>query len=350
MDDNIKQIENNRVIKYIDILFKDWKLIAYITGVVGLVALIYLLFFSNPVFKAQLTILPTTDEAGTFTALSVMANELGVDIPGTKVKINTPQIYQRIIASQRMTDSLAQRIYHGRKSKGPQTLAEVLGIKEKNQELLGYYLHEAILALIKMPISVKEGTLDIIVTFKDPDIASQIANNIVDQLDTYNKYFRKSKAGNNRAYLDEQLKKAKEDLRKAEQNLISFRENNRQISSSPSLQQEITRLAREVRIQEEIFYVITKEHEKAQLQEIKDIPIIDIVEKARPPAVKSNSRTRELLAAIVFGLFFGIAFVIGREYLRESTVILEIQATQGYQVFAADMKKIIVKIYPKLRI
>ncbi|HAD82226.1 MAG: hypothetical protein A2509_04000 [Candidatus Edwardsbacteria bacterium RIFOXYD12_FULL_50_11] len=346
---NIKSQQNN-TIKYIDVLLQDWKLIAFITGAIGLVTLVYLLFFSNPVYKAQLTILPTGEEAGTFSALSVMANELGVDIPGTKVKINTPQIYQRIIASQRMTDSLAQKAYQGRKENGPRTLAQVLGIKEKNPELMRYFLHEAVMGMIKMPISIKEGTLDIMVTFKDPDIASQMANYIVEQLDTYNKYFRKSKAGNNRKYIEEQLSKAREDLRRAEQNLTFFRENNRQLMSSPSLQQEMVRRTRDLRIQEEIFVIITKEYEKAKLQEIKDIPIIDIVEKARPPAVKSNSRTRVLLASIAFGLFLGIAFIIGREYLKESTIISDIQATQGYQIFAGDIKKIVNKIFPKFRI
>lgn len=350
MNDTVNEYRSNTAIKYIDILLKDWKLIAYITGSISVITLIYLLFFAKPVYKAQLTILPTGEEAGTFSALSVLANDLGVDIPGTKVKINTPQIYQRIIASQRMTDSLAEKKYQGRKDKTAQKLTEVLGLKEKNPELLRYYLHEAVMGMIKMPISIKEGTLDIMVTYKDPDIAAQMANYIVEQLDTYNKYFRKSKAGNNRKYLDEQLEKAKEDLKRTEQNLIYFRENNRQVMSSPSLQQEMARKARELRIQEEIFVVITKEHEKAKLQEIKDIPIIDIVEKARPPAVKSNSRTRVLLASIAFGLFLGMAFIIGREYLKESTILRDIQATEGYRVFAGDIKKMIGKTFAKRRI
>jgi uncharacterized protein involved in exopolysaccharide biosynthesis len=349
MENQIRENQGSSAIKYIDIVLRDWKLIVLITGVIGTITLVQLLFFTKPIFKAQLTILPTGEEAGTFSALSVMANELGVDIPGTKVKINTPQIYQRIIASQRMTDSLAQKAYRGRKDNAPRTLAQVLGIKENNPELMSYFLHESVMGMIKMPISIKEGTLDIMVTFKDPDIASQMANYIVEQLDTYNKYFRKSKAGNNRKYIEEQLTKAREDLRRAEQNLTFFRENNRQLMSSPSLQQEMVRRTRDLRIQEDIFVIITKEYEKAKLQEIKDIPIIDIVEKARPPAVKSNSRTRVLLASIAFGLFLGIAFIIGREYLKESTILRDIQATEGYQIFAGDIKKITSKIFSKFK-
>jgi len=350
MDNQVKPREENPAIRYIDILLRDWKIIVFFTAMVGFVTLIYLLFFANPVFKAHLTILPTAEEAGTFSSLSVLANDLGVDIPGTKVKINTPQIYQRIIASQHMTDQLAKREYRGRKSPRAQTLQEVLGIKAKDPSLEEYFLHEAVHALIKMPLSLKEGTLDIIVTFKDPDIAAQIANNIVDVLDDYNKYFRKSKARNNREYLDKQLADARDELKKAEQKFISFRENNRQVRSSPSLQQELNRMSRAVKLQEEIFLVITKEHEKAKLQEIKDIPIIDIVEKSRPPAIKSNSRTRFLLASVAFGMFLSIVFILGREYYRNSTVVQEIKATQGYRVFTGDLKKIIGKIFPRLKI
>ncbi len=342
--------QQSNSIRYVDILLQDWKLIAFITGAVGLATLLYLLFLYTPNYRAQVTILPTGEEAGTFSALSVMANELGVDLPGTKVKINTPQIYQRIIASQRMTDSLAAKRYQGRRDREPRDLAQVLKIKEKDPGLRRYFLHEAVMGMIKMPVSIKEGTLDIFVSFRDPDIASQMANYIVEQLDNYNKNFRKSKAGNSRAYMERQLEKAREDLKKAEQNLISFRESNRQLASSPALQQEMARRARELRIQEEIFLVITKEYEKAKLQEIKDIPIIDIVEKSIPPAVKSNSRTKILLAAIAFGMFLGISFIIGREYLKESTIISEVKTTRGYQVFAGDMNKIMGRAFAKRRI
>ena len=91
----------------------------------------------------------------------------------------------------------------------------------------------------------------------------------------------------------------KQDLTKAENTLKEFRERNRQVLS-PQLLLEQERLIRDVQINATIYTELRKQYEIVKIEEVKNIPVINVMDPARAPAKKDKPK----LAIIVLSVFF----------------------------------------------
>jgi len=90
-------------------------------------------------------------------------------------------------------------------------------------------------------------------------------------------------------------------------------------SKVPTLSLELARLTREVKIQEAVFELLTQQYEQAKIQEAKDTPTIQALDKASPPERRSRpKRAASVGIAAVASLFLSVIFVFGVEYLKNS--------------------------------
>jgi uncharacterized protein involved in exopolysaccharide biosynthesis len=87
----------------------------------------------------------------------------------------------------------------------------------------------------------------------------------------------------------------------------------------PDLTLEYARLFRELKIQETVFELLTAEYEKAKIEESKDTPTIQVLDRAVPPERKSKpKRSFMVVFAGGFSLLFSIFFVFFREFMEKS--------------------------------
>jgi tyrosine-protein kinase Etk/Wzc len=90
-------------------------------------------------------------------------------------------------------------------------------------------------------------------------------------------------------------------------------------SKVPALSLELARLTREEKIQEAVFELLTQQYEQAKIQEAKDTPTIQVLDKASPPERRSRpKRAASVGIAAVASLFLSVIFVFGVEYLKNS--------------------------------
>jgi len=88
-------------------------------------------------------------------------------------------------------------------------------------------------------------------------------------------------------------------------------------SEVPRLGLELARLTRDLKIQEVIFELLSSQHEQVKIQEAKDTPTIQILDRAFPPEKKSRpKRAMMVVLAGIASLFVGVIFVFGLEYLQ----------------------------------
>jgi uncharacterized protein involved in exopolysaccharide biosynthesis len=87
----------------------------------------------------------------------------------------------------------------------------------------------------------------------------------------------------------------------------------------PSLSLQLARLIREVKIQETVFELLTQQYEQYKIEENKDTPTVQVLDKAVPPERRARPK-RAFLVAIsgILSLFASIAFVFGQEYVKRS--------------------------------
>jgi uncharacterized protein involved in exopolysaccharide biosynthesis len=88
-------------------------------------------------------------------------------------------------------------------------------------------------------------------------------------------------------------------------------------SEVPKLGLELARLTRDLKIQEAIFELLSSQYEQAKIQEAKDTPTIQVLDRAVPPEKRSRpKRAMMVILAGIASLFVGIVFTFGLEYLQ----------------------------------
>ena len=109
----------------------------------------------------------------------------------------------------------------------------------------------------------------------------------------------------------------KQDLTKAENRLKEFREKNRQVLS-PQLLLEQERLIRDVQINATIYTELRKQFELVKIEEVKNIPVINVMDAARAPAKKDKPKRATIVLSVFFLSFFGaVGFSIVRQQFGE---------------------------------
>jgi tyrosine-protein kinase Etk/Wzc len=90
-------------------------------------------------------------------------------------------------------------------------------------------------------------------------------------------------------------------------------------SQVPSLSLQLVRLIREVKIQEAVFELLTKQYEQYKIEENKDTPTVQILDRAVPPEKRAKPK-RSFLVGIsgILSLFASVAFIFGQEYVKKS--------------------------------
>lgn len=121
-------------------------------------------------------------------------------------------------------------------------------------------------------------------------------------------------------------------------------------SEVPKLSLELARLTRDLKIQEAIFELLSQQYEEARIQEAKDTPTIQVLDRAIPPEKRSRPRRALMVVmAAVASLFVGTIFVLGLEYLKTSQKRNPEEFTKIEQAFEAvredlqDVKRLFFK-------
>jgi hypothetical protein len=91
---------------------------------------------------------------------------------------------------------------------------------------------------------------------------------------------------------------------------------DRELGNIPSVELDLVRRQRDVKIQERVFEYLTAQFEQAQIQENQDVATVDVLDRAVTPVRKSFPRRGILtMLAFVFSTVVGAIMVISREAL-----------------------------------
>ena len=90
-------------------------------------------------------------------------------------------------------------------------------------------------------------------------------------------------------------------------------------SQVPSLSLELARLTREVKIQEKLYELLTQQYEQYKIEETKDTPTVQVLDKASPPETKYKpKRAVMVLIAGIVSLFLSVIFSFSLEYIERT--------------------------------
>jgi uncharacterized protein involved in exopolysaccharide biosynthesis len=160
-----------------------------------------------------------------------------------------------------------------------------------------------------------KGTIEIKTRFENPSLSYSIHEAVIEYLTRYieNDYFNRDKE--KRIFVEERVAEAKENLSRAEMQLVRFKEKNL-MAQSPIIILEGERLQREVVLQAGVYAELVKQLELAKIDEKKESTAFEVIKEADFPLYPSEPRRNLLyLVGIVGGFFVGIFAVFAKEWV-----------------------------------
>jgi len=292
-------------VELISVLWGSRKLIATVTAIATVGAVIISLLLPE-YYKSSATLLPETEKSklaalGGLTDLAALAG-LNVGSEGSLEKL-----YPTIIKSEAVLKNVIYAEYHT--EDGRLNLAKVWDIDEhsadRDYELTLRKLRDE----LQVSYDPRTGVVTISIETIEPTLSADIINNVLRSMDEFMRTKRTSSATEQRKWIEDRLSQVQVDLENSENRLKEFREKNRRVGDSPQLLLEQGRLLREVEINSTLYEELKRQYELARVEEIKNIPIINVMDRARP-SQKHESPKRALLGVTAF-LFALTATIMG---------------------------------------
>lgn len=280
------------------VIARHKKLIMKITLGAAVLAVGISLLLSN-IYTGTARILPPKESQS---SMSVMLGQLGgiAGLAGSSLGIKNPNdIYVAMLQSRNIMEKIAKRF-------NLQTVYEDEDMTDTLKDL-----DESLKV-----VSGKDGVITVEVDDEDPQRAANMANAFIEELDKLMQTFALTDASQRRTFFDLQLRQAKDKLTDAELAL----------DKTPNTSLQYLDALRNLKYQEAVWEIIAKQYEMAKLDEAKDSPLIQVLDKATPPEKKSKpKRSLIVILATLVAFFLSVIWA----FIREATVKAETDSEQA---------------------
>ena len=286
----------------------------FVTTIVGL----YTFFIADIIYTSKSKVLPISEDGGGSSSFSGFASQLGINIPlnigGT---VPWDEIYPEILKSSDLMESMLGINYftdrHGNKS-----LKEILIIEKKLEKYSKRDQTNRAIDNLKEMIKISKDRTSPIVNIHvnafEPVFASKLLKDLIDKSSLIQRELKTKRVRQKRVFIEERLEQVSKEMKDMEKVLREFRENNRNLSSSPSLQMKVQEMGREVDLQNSLYVTLKTQYEKAKIDEVgRDDMVQKIDGPTIPTKLTSPKRTFMILIAFFVGIFSSIFFLYVKE-------------------------------------
>ena len=150
----------------------------------------------------------------------------------------------------------------------------------------------------------KDGVITVEVDDEDPQRAAAMANAFIEELNKLMQTFALTEAAQRRQFFETQMKPAKDKLTDAEITL----------DKTPNTSLRYLDALRNLKYQEAVYEILAKQFEMAKLDEAKDAPLIQILDKATAPEKKSKpKRSLIVILATLVAFFLAVIWAFMKE-------------------------------------
>lgn len=266
-------------------------------------------------YRSTAVVLPPNSDQGLASGLSNIASLVGVSLNEKPLS----ELLPSIVVSEAV---LSEVIYHRFYSEGHEKQITLLEYWELNEDSAALNYEKALI-LFRENLEVNFDRRTNIITFsilmKEPQLAADVINVTTASLDKFLRLRRISNATEQRKWIESRITEVKTDLKMSEDALKEFREKNRRIDGSPQLRLEQQRMLRDVEINSALFIELKKQLEFAKIEEIKNVPIVTIMDSARPAAKKEKPKRWLFLVFSFFASLVSISafMVISKLYWND---------------------------------
>lgn len=236
---------------------------------------------------------------------------------------NSPEFFAEVLKSEELLRSTLLSSFHApgiSDSADEASLLAILNVTDDSSEKAIAEGTRLLRKRVATEVNLRTGVVTLKVEMPHPVLAAEVANRMLELLNQFNLERRQSQSREERRFAGERLGQAERELRDAEAKYQQFLVGNRRYSDSPILAFEANRLERQVQLRQEIYVTLSRQYEEARIAEVRNTPLITVIDRAQPPHRKSSPRVAlNLFMGVVMGLVVAATFSIVEEMLRTAS-------------------------------
>lgn len=221
------------------------------------------------------------------------------------------EFYADVLTSQELLVATLKSEYDD--PRAPGTKRPLLDIVEPKGESPGQRLGNATRALRRkttIELTRRSGIVKLTVRLRDPALAADVANTMLVLLNKFNLDRRQRTSADQRRFAELRLLTARRELDSIASVRQAFLEENRALSNSPRLLARYDELDRLVQVKEGVLLGLTRTFEENRVSEVKDTPLIAIVDHAMVPDRPEQRPLPWAAAAAAIALLAGIGAAV----------------------------------------
>ena len=317
---------------------------------VGLVVLVAVMVLVKPRHYTVDVVFMPSSQGGVTSQLAGLAAQFGIGGAGSDAT-DSPDFYSDFVKSDQLLASVVTATYHfrvdGRDTTGD--LMVPLGVSPTRPDLMRAKAVDRLRGHVDVSVSQKTGTVDLSVWTKDPDLSMQIVQQMLDEVNRFNRQVRQNQAGQERRFIGTRVDSALADLRAAQDRMQAFLQRNRDFANSPSLQFEHDRILQDVTTQEGLYTNLLQSYEQARIEEVRTTPVVTVVEQPMRPARPDSRKLviRSLLVGVL-GLLLGIVAALALDGIDKRRSDAPADAAMVAELWAAR-KAEVAALWRRLR-
>jgi len=236
--------------------------------------------------------------------------------------------YADVLTSQELLVSTLKSSYADSASgMTPRTLLELLEPKgDTPAQKLGN-AKRSLRRKLTIEMTRRSGIVKLTVTLKNPPLAADVANRMLVLLNEFNLDRRQRASAAQRRFAEIRLLTAHTELDSITRIRQSFLETNRTLSNSPRLLARSEELDRLVQIKEGVLLGLTRTYEENRLSEMKDTPLIAVVDHAMVPDRPQERPLPWGGAGAAIGLLLGLGAAVVASVRQRAQVEMRASGT-----------------------
>ena len=283
-------------------------------AVLGATVALLPLAWMQPEYRATASFTPQSVEPSR-AGLAALAGQFGIPLPAGNLN-QSPHFYADLLRSRVILARFAHdTVVVTERGSAATPLTSLFGIEATSEEARTEQMVARLGRRVSSKINLNTGTVSVVVTTPWRSVSLAIADRLLERVDAFNLDKRRTQASNERRFVEERLAEARVALRAAENRLESFLIGNLQIASAP-LRLTRERLQREVTLRQDVVNTLTQSYEDVRIREVRDTPVITVIEPAAAPLAPVSRRVPlRLIVGVMLGLFASLVVILAREMM-----------------------------------
>jgi uncharacterized protein involved in exopolysaccharide biosynthesis len=334
----IEQEDEATLLDVVIILLRHRRLIL-IVPLVFFVVVVFATLAAPRTYTAVTTFAPYSPDPAPGAGAMGLAAQFGINLSGAGGQLS-PDFYAELITTRPILMSVVETQYEVVRPRSfplfrdsvrvEGNLVEVMEMSGRPYPEMREIARGTLADMISVSTNRGSGTIRVSVTSDSPALSGRIAERIVELVHEFNLGRRQSQAAAERRFTEDRVEAAQRELRDAENELEEFLQRNRMIQS-PELQFRHDRLQREVVMRQQLYSSLAQSYEQARIEEVRNTPVITIVQPPEPPVLPDRRRLLfKGFAAILLGAFVGCVAALALEFASPTR---KVRAGDGVQEF-----------------